>query len=281
MKTLTFFFVPLAILTLAIRCKQEKEYQVFALNFYDEGTYPAKEAILGASQPDSVYFADYFWLLKAPDGRNILVDAGWIDSTHVANNSVRPDSLLMQLNITPQQVSDIILTHPHYDHIGGISLFPNAQIWMNEDDYHYFTLTAWETGGDSAGFSRHDVANLATANAQGRLKLVKGDNIEIMPGIKAFVGSKQTFENMYLLVNSNQRKNNILLASDAIWFYQNLEEELPISFCHDTVAYVNAIQRMKTLVSDQNLIIPGHDSSVMAKFPKVNDRIVRIAESSM
>lgn len=280
MKTLTIFFTTLVFILIFLNCKQSKEYQVFALYFCNEGKVPAKDWIFRANQIDSVEFADYFWLLKDPNGRNILVDAGWIDSTHINKNFIRPDSILQQLNVSPQEISDIIITHPHYDHIGGISLFPNARIWMNQDDYEYFIGNTWAKDSVHSGFNRQDVNNIKTANSQGRLKLVKGDNIEIMPGIKAFTGSKHTFENMYLLVNSNSEKNKILLASDAIWFYVNLEKELPIkTFCFDTACYVKAMRRMKTLVSNPNLIIPGHDIGLMSKFPKVNNRIIRMEES--
>ena len=281
MKTFTKFFATLLLIMILMSCRQAKEYQVFALKYCDEGKAPAKGLIIGASQNDSIDTAYFYWLLKDPNGRNILVDAGFIDSTHTAKKFIRPDSILQQLNLSPQEISDIIITHPHNDHIGGIKLFPNARIWMNQDDYEYFIGPAWETGGDSTGFNRQDVFNIKTINSQGRLKLVKGDNFEIMPGIKAFTGSKHTFENMYLLVNSNSEKNKILLASDAIWFYINLEKELPVSLSFDSTTYVKAIRRMKTLVSNPNLIIPGHDNDLFSKFPKVNDRIIRIEESKI
>jgi len=281
MKTFSKSFATLILLMIFMSCRQAKEYQVFALKYCDDGKLPAKGYIIGASQNDSIDVAYFYWLLKDPNGRNILVDAGFIDSTHTTKNFIRPDSVLQQLDLSPQDISDIIITHPHYDHIGGITLFPNAKIWMNQDDYEYFIGTAWEKGGDSTGFNRQDVLNIKTISLQGRLKLVKGDDLEIMPGIKAFTGSKHTYENMYLLVNSNSAKNKILLASDAIWFYMNLEKELPISLCFDTATYVKAIRRMKTLVSNPNLIIPGHDNDLLSKFKKVNDRIIRIEESKI
>lgn len=274
-KLLSFLIFCLSALT---GCRQTEHYQVFALYFANEGKSPAKKAIIGSSANDSVEWANYFWLLKDQNDQNILIDAGWIDSTHTTKNSIRPDSVLSQINVSPQEISDIIITHPHYDHIGGISLFPNARIWMNQEDYEYFIGAAWDKGGDSTGFLRQDVLNIKKVQSQGRLKLVKGDNIEILPGIKAFTGSGHTFENMYLLVNYHSKKNKILLASDAIWFYMNLEKELPISLCIDKTKYVGAMKRMKTLVSNQDLIIPGHDIRVLSKFPGVNNRIVEIKE---
>jgi len=266
----------LTFIAILICCKPAGKYQVFALKYAGVGKFPAKGSVIGAGQNDSVDVAYFFWLLRDPKGKNILVDAGYIDSAHSTRNFVRPDSVLLELNITPKEISDIIITHPHHDHIGGINLFPNAVVWMDQDDFDYFAGPAWEKGGDSTGFTRTDLKNMLTIQSQGRLKLIKGDDVEIMPGIKAFTGSRHTFQNIYLLVNSGSGKNKIVLASDAVWFYPNLEKELPISLCLDTASYVKAIKRMKTLVTDQDLIIPGHDNQVFMKFPKVTDRIVRI-----
>jgi glyoxylase-like metal-dependent hydrolase (beta-lactamase superfamily II) len=97
------------------------------------------------------------------------------------------------------------LTHPHWDHIGGINLFPNAKVWMQKDDFEYFIGESWQENGVSKDFRKNDVRNLIEINLQGRLIFVEGDNIEIIPGIKVFIGSKHTFENQYLLVNSNSK----------------------------------------------------------------------------
>jgi glyoxylase-like metal-dependent hydrolase (beta-lactamase superfamily II) len=97
-----------------------------------------------------------------------------------------------------------------------------------------------------------------------------------MPGIRVFIGSKHTFENQYLLVNSNSKSNKILIASDAIWFYYNLNNLLPATLCLDPKAYVEAMKRMKTLVTNPDFIIPGHDDLVFSKFPKVTEGIVKI-----
>ncbi len=44
----------------------------------------------------------------------------------------------------------------------------------------------------------------------------------------------------------------------------------------DQVAYVEAMKRMKRLVTDPKLIIPGHDAAVFTRFPLITDRIVKI-----
>jgi hypothetical protein len=212
MKKLLFFLM--LCLTAITSCKQTENYQVYALNYNKGSKVPAKEAIIGANPTDSISWCDMFWLLKSQTGKNILVDAGFIDSIHSNNNYIRPDSLLSKLGISSKDISDIILTHPHYDHIGGITLFPNAHMWIQKQDYEYFISSTRLANGDTTGFDPIDVKNIISVNTQGGLTLIDGDNIEIMPGIKVFTGSKHTFENQYLLVNSNSEKNKILLASE-------------------------------------------------------------------
>jgi len=278
MKNLLKFLPALLFITILVSCRKNEDYQVYAVKYSDGWKIQAKDWVVGAIPTDSVDVCDMFWLIKSRNGKNILVDAGFIDSTNSNKNYIRPDSILKRLNIESSEISDIIITHPHNDHIGGLILFPKAQVWMQQDDYDYFIGPAWKENGYRIGFEKRDVENLISINSQGRLKLIKGDNIEIMPGIRVFIGSKHTFENQYLLVNANSDKNKILLASDAIWFYLNLEKELPISVSMDTTSYVKAIKRIKTLVTNPDLIIAGHDDKIFSKFTKVQDWIVRIEE---
>jgi glyoxylase-like metal-dependent hydrolase (beta-lactamase superfamily II) len=259
---------------------QKNEYQVYALRYNGPGTSPASDVAVGANSKDSVRASNMFWFLKGENERNILIDAGHIDTSGtVAKSYNRPDLILKRLNINPSDITDIIITHPHNDHIGGINLFPNGKVWMQKKDYDYFVGDAWQENGFSLGFRKNDVRNMVEINLTGRLKLVDGDDIEIIPGIKVFTGSKHTFENQYLLVNCNSERNRILLASDAIWFYYNLNNLLPVpTFTFDPKAYVDAMKRMKTLVSNPELIIPGHDDQVFSKFMKISDGIVKIEE---
>jgi glyoxylase-like metal-dependent hydrolase (beta-lactamase superfamily II) len=272
--TLAFILFLSAILS---NCQNGNDYQVFALKYDDGPKVPAQQMIVGANPKDSIKVYFMVWLLKGENGRNILVDAGYLDTTKTENKGyIRPDLMLKRLNVSASDINDIILTHPHYDHIGGINLFPNAKVWMQKDDFDYFVGEAWQEKGGSEGFQKNDVRNIIEINLQGRLKLVKGDSIEIIPGIRVFIGSKHTFENQYVLVNSNSKTNKILIASDAIWFYYNYNNLLPATLCIDPKAYVRAMKRMKTLVTNTDFIIPGHDDLVFTKFPKVAEGIVKI-----
>ncbi len=275
-----FFPVLLFLASIMASGQDTDDYEVYAIKYIEGYNFPATEVAVGAKPGDSVSVCDMYWLLRNSKGRNIMVDAGYIDtSAQIKDHYVRPDLMLSKLNLTAEDISDIILTHPHSDHAGGLILFPKAKVWMQKKDYEYFVGAAWQENGFSQGFSKNDVHELVEINLQGRLKLVDGDDLEIIPGIKVYTGSTHTVENQYLLINFRSSTNKILLASDAIWFYYNFDHMLPVkTYAFDPKAYVEAMKRMKTLVADENMIIPGHDDLVFSKFPEVSEGIVRIGK---
>ncbi|MDO9374623.1 MAG: MBL fold metallo-hydrolase [Ferruginibacter sp.] len=254
---------------------QDNLYDIYALEFAkNDWKSVVSDIAVGSIVKDTVKGHFVIWLLRNKNGKNILVDAGFILKEPMATY-VRPDSVLQKLQVKPGDITDIILTHPHWDHMGGIHLFPNAMVWMQEDDFNYFVGKAWQKDGFTDGLEKNDVPKIIQKNLEGKLTLVKGDSIEIIPGIRVFIGSKHTKESQYVLVNGASGKT--IIASDNIWFYANLKYLLPIPhYTFDPVGYVNQMKRMKRLVSHTDLIIPGHDIEVFSKFPKVTEGVVKI-----
>jgi len=261
-------------------------YQVYALRFASMGHPSAiSDWSDGAPQKDSINIDFMIWLIKG-NGRNILVDAGFRrdmigfpDAMEFAiKNYTRPDSVLAKLGLKAEDITDIILSHPHWDHVDGIGLFPKARIWIQKEDYNYFVGASWQKGGSNGGYDPRDVRLLVDLNIAGRVTLVDGDDKEIILGIKVFTGSRHTFNSQFVLVETGMRK--IVLASDNIWVYYSLEHMRPPSAggTFDTTAYVRSMGRMKTLASSPRYIIPGHDARVFTLFPKVADGVVRIDE---
>lgn len=169
MKTSTRIISALLFFTLLYSCKRSEEYQVYAIKFSDRWKIQAKDYVIAADPSDSVDVCNMFWLLKSSKDRNILVDAGFLDTTNSNKNYIRPDSMLLKLGLHSQDISDIIITHPHFDHISGITLLPTAKVWMQQDDYDYFTGPAWQENGDNRGFEKGDVENILSVNSNGWL----------------------------------------------------------------------------------------------------------------
>jgi glyoxylase-like metal-dependent hydrolase (beta-lactamase superfamily II) len=258
---------------------QNNTYQIYALKFASLNfKMPLAAAAVGSTSKDSTGLCYIVYLLKGNNGRMILVDAGFTETPAMYNmhafNYIRPDSMLRKINIDPNDITDLIITHPHWDHIGGVDLFPNAMVWIQENDFNYFVGTAWQKGVDNSGFNSNDVNKVIRKNLNKKLTLVKGDSVEIIPGIRVFIGSKHTFESQYVLIENNS--NKVIIASDNTWLYYNLTSLLSIPITFDQKAYIKNLKRMKSMVKNIDLIIPGHDPLVFSKFTKMADDIVRI-----
>ena len=183
--------------------------------------------------------------------------------------------MLSRVSLQAKDITDVILTHPHWDHADGVDLFPNAQVWIQKEDFNYCVGTAWQKEGNK-GFNKRDVRKLLELNLAGKLTLVDGDDKEIIPGIKVYTGSRHTFNSQYVLVKSGADK--IILASDNVYTYYNLEhlKSAPLNATFDASAYVKAMVRMKTLASNIKFIIPGHDALLYSKFPVVAEGVIKI-----
>ncbi len=278
MKLKLFLLLSFPLIFFKMNGQNSTKYKVYAIKYRESGfDISAKDIVIGANENDSIRPCNMFWLIKSNNDKNILVDVGFVDTDNTHNiKSITPVEALKRLELNPDDISDIIVTHPHTDHIGEINKFPNANVWMQKDDFTYFVRDAWQEGGNSFGFEKKDVQELVNINLEGRLNLIDGDDIEIFPGIRVYTGSKHTYANQYVLVNSNTIDKKIVVASDAVWCYYNLEHLLSSSLTSDPDAYVDAIKRMKTLVTNINYIIPGHDDLVFTKFPEVTEWIVKI-----
>jgi glyoxylase-like metal-dependent hydrolase (beta-lactamase superfamily II) len=257
-------------------------YEIYALKYFGLLSVPVSELALGAPKKDTMNMYFMYWLIRGNNGKNILVDAGFLNDLDIfkkLNTSfyIRPDSVLLELNIKADEITDIILTHPHWDHIDGIRLFPNAHIWIQKEDYNYFVGEAWQKEGRNHGFYKRDVDSLVSQNIAGKLTLVDGDDKEIIPGIKVYTGSRHTFNSQYVLVQTGGDK--VILASDNIWIYYNLDHLKSSPYPNgtfDTTAYVRSMQRMKTQASEIKYIIPGHDPAIFSRFPLIKPDIVKI-----
>ena len=258
---------------------QNNNYKIYALKYASlKFKFPVTFFAVGSTSKDSIQPCYMVYLLKGKNGKNILVDAGFTETPPIYNmasfNYVRPDEMLKKINVDPASITDIILTHPHWDHIGGIDLFPNAMVWMQEQDFNYFVGTAWQNNIDSSGFNTKDVLKIKQKKLDKKLQLIKGDSVEIMPGIRVFTGSKHTYESQYVLVGTGNDK--VIIASDNSWVYYNLVNLLPIPLTFDTNAYLQNLKRMRAMVKNVDLILPGHDPLVFSKFLKVIDDVVKI-----
>jgi glyoxylase-like metal-dependent hydrolase (beta-lactamase superfamily II) len=250
-------------------------YEVFAIR-YASLPFRISDLVVGADTGRRLDIAMMVWLIRQPGGRVVLVDAGFYRDKFMTQwkpaQYIRTDSAIARLGLKPADVTDLIVTHIHWDHFDGADLFPGARYWIQRDEVEHHI--------DSAGrvldrtIDRLDAAMLQELRSAGRVQLVDGDAREILPGITVYTGGKHTFQSQYVSVKTAE--GTVVLASDNVYMYENFEKHVPIAQTLDRVANVAAQDRMLKIATNPRLIVPGHDPAVFTKFGEVSPGIVRI-----
>lgn len=256
-----------------------QSYDVFAIRYATVPDFAVAGLVQGAESGRKIDIAMMVWLVRG-GGRNVVVDSGFYRpqffKSWKVTDFVRPDEAVARAGVKAADVTDVtdvILTHAHWDHADGADLFPNAQIWIQKDEYAYYTGAAWQPGGKHGGIEREDMQFLLAANMAGRLHLVDGDQ-EILPGIRVWTGGRHTWASQFVSVTS--KNATVVLASDNAYLYENLDKHAAIAQTFDAKSNLAAQEHMKQLASSPRLIVPGHDPEVMTRFPKVAEGVVEI-----
>lgn len=267
MKRLLFSILCVFLLGAAV--PPPPNYSIRAIRYATSPDVPVAALVVGGPANEKVDVAMVVWLIRG-GGHTILFDSGFHRDTFRKDfpmqDYLRPDQAVETAGVKPDEVTDVVISHAHWDHMGGIDLFPKATIWIQREEYRYYTGDAWQPGGDHGGIDADDVKELVKLNTEGRVHLVDGDNQEIFPGIRAYTGSRHTFSSQYLRVDGAPP---YVLASDNVYFYLNLTSRLASATFSDTdhAANIAAQARMITLAGSADRVVPGHDMLQFQKFP--------------
>jgi glyoxylase-like metal-dependent hydrolase (beta-lactamase superfamily II) len=187
---------------------------------------------------------------------------------------MRPDEAVRSAGVKPEEITDVVISHAHWDHMGGIDLFPKATVWIQKEEFRYYTGEARQAGGQHGGIDPEDVKELVKLNTEGRLRLVDGDNVEILPGIRAYTGARHTFASQYIRVEGTP---TFVLASDNCYLYRNVKEhKASATFSKaDELANLKNQERMIELAGSADRVVPGHDGLQFQRFP-TEGRVAKI-----
>jgi gamma-glutamyltranspeptidase/glutathione hydrolase len=251
-------------------------YEVYAVRYGTIERFPAASIVAGADTARRLDLALMVWLARLPGGRNVLMDAGFYRSKFVDRwkpvQYERPSAALARLGLQPEDVTDIIISHVHWDHVDGADLFPRARVWIQREEYEHYVDSAGRPR--SATIDSADAAMLAGLTRAGRVELIAGDSVEILPGIRVFTGGKHTYASQYATVET--AAGAVVLASDNAYLYENLERRRPIAQTLDSLSNLRAQERMGRLARSPAFIVPGHDAAVFARFPLPGSGVARI-----
>jgi glyoxylase-like metal-dependent hydrolase (beta-lactamase superfamily II) len=271
--------VAVAMLLVAGVRGQAPEYSIEAVRYAISPDVPIAELVVNGPKDQKVDVAMVVWLIRG-GGHTILFDSGFHRDTFLKDfpmkDYMRPDEAVKTAGVAPDDVTDIVISHAHWDHMGGIDLFPRATVWIQREEYRYYTGDAWQKGGNHGGIDPADVQELVKLNTEHRLRFVDGDSVEIFPGITAYTGSRHTFDSQYLRIAG---RSTYVLASDNVYFYLNLSQHLASATFSDADHAANIAQQkqMTELAGSVDRVVPGHDILQFQRFP-TEGRVAKIKD---
>jgi glyoxylase-like metal-dependent hydrolase (beta-lactamase superfamily II) len=216
---------------------------------------------------------DYFvWVIRNAE-RTILVDTGF--STAGGERRKRtmlrhPTEIWAALGIEPASAPPIVLTHAHFDHAGNLDHFPASQIIVAQSE-----LDFWSGPQAHRVMFHHSVEDveldlLRAADAAGRLTTFTG-TYTVAPGVQVVELGGHTPGQSVVLVETSD--GTVVLASDAVHFYEELDRGMPFMSVADLVQMYDAFDRLNGMVADGTAahLVSGHDPGTLERFEPLGD----------
>ena len=117
----------IVVTTVAARGQSKPEYEIYALRYATVPNFPVAELVAGADPARRLDIAMLVWLVRG-NGHTILVDSGFYRDHFFkewqVNDYVKPSDAIGKLGLKPEDVTDVIITHMHWDHADGMDRFP-------------------------------------------------------------------------------------------------------------------------------------------------------------
>lgn len=218
----------------------------------------------------------YVWLLRSGE-RSILVDTGFNAQSAAARGRVLsrcPIEALRVLGVDPDQVTDVVLTHLHYDHAGNLDKLPNARFHVQDAEMGYATGRCMCHAGLRHAYSVDDVTLLVRKVYADRVVFHDGDS-RIAPGVDLLLIGGHTRGMQSVAVST--ARGRVVLASDASHYYENLEQGRPFPIVYNVADMLDGHRRLLAEADSPQHVVPGHDPLVLERYPRLEGDALGIA----
>jgi glyoxylase-like metal-dependent hydrolase (beta-lactamase superfamily II) len=269
------------------------DYKIFALKY--AGPITSKIAML-------IYLGDwnktierhyYIWAVQG-GGTTVVYDCGVrpdfaTNSDLLRPSYVRPDKVLERVGINAAEVEHLVISHMHFDHMGGFELFPKAKIYIQRKEFDFWVYdpiakrppygrpkegvsSLWKP---SYGVSDEvAIRQLAELRGSDRLVLVDGDH-EILPGIELVLSPGHTVGLQSMAVKT--AKGTAVLASDCAHIHKSFEIDTPSCLITDMPAWLRSYTKLRNKVDGNiKMLFPGHDKNMLDDYPMVAEDVTRL-----
>ncbi|GLS24062.1 hydrolase glyoxylase [Labrys miyagiensis] len=180
---------------------------------------------------EGVIDVPFSFVLAKNGDRAVLVDSGFMREGSGEQMSIKfgvpywisPLRMLEEMGVTPDDVTDIVLSHAHFDHMGSIGKFPKARLHIQKRE-----ILSWieamalppQFGFLTDIINPDDLRSAFDASVEHRLNLVDGDVDNLIPGIHVRLGEGHTLGQQFIVIDTEKGKR--LVSGDCVYSRRNL-----------------------------------------------------------
>ncbi len=185
-------------------------WDLYVLEYARSKDQPWVDLISGMYH-DGVMDLPFSFVLARQGNRNILIDTGFMqdDSSYSRKFGIpawiSPLRMLEELGVSAASISDIFITHAHFDHMGSIGEFPEAALYIQKSEllswYEAIALPK-RFAHLTAIIDPDNLRQALEASIEHRVTLVDGDKDNVLPGIHVRLGSGHTIGQQFVLVDT-------------------------------------------------------------------------------
>jgi len=219
-------------------------------------------------EDDCAIEMDYFAWLIQNKSLTVIVDTGFSRAGGEARNRTflldLPETY-GRLGVDPTTSPPVVITHAHYDHTGNLDHFPSSEVFLAQDEYDFWTSKFASRTQFHHSIEENDLADIRRAKDEGRLTLFSGTHM-VAPGIEIVqVGGHTPGQSVVKVATS---EGIVLLASDAIHFYEEYEADRPFTFVANLIEMYEAFDTIRELerTGEVQHLVSGHDAGTLARF---------------
>ena len=200
-------------------------WELYVMEFARSKNQPWVDLISGMYR-EGVMDLPFSFILARQGERNLLVDTGFMQDDSCNGFSrkfgiptwISPLRLLREMGLAGDDITDIVVTHAHFDHMGSIAEFPRAHIYIQKSE-----LLSWYEMIALPKRFAHLIAivdpdNLRAAldaSIQHRVTLVDGDKDNILPGVHVRLGSGHTIGQQFVVIETEQGRR--IISGDCVY----------------------------------------------------------------
>ncbi len=205
-------------------------WELYVIEYARSRSQPVASLIAGAFE-DGTIDLPFSFVLARTGSRNVLLDCGFMNEGGGAEMAIRfdvpswisPLRMLDEMGVRRDDVSDIVLSHAHFDHMGSIAEFPKARLHIQKREYlSWMEAMALprQYGFLTQVVHPDDLRTAFDASLEHRLNLIEGDLDDVLPGIHVRSGEGHTLGQQFIIVET--RRGRMVVSGDCIYGARNI-----------------------------------------------------------